>query len=258
MNHHELVSGPGGSLFVDDGGSGSTPVVFVHALAGDTTHWNAQLDHLRPTRRALALDLRGHGRSDAPNPPSYTVDAFASDIAAVVEARGLERFVLAGHSLGAAACMSYAARRSKQVAGLFLLDPATDARRVPREMTSRLLHALRSDAYDETVAAYFEPMLHRTTAVVRKRVLDDLRATPHGTVIEALEAAASFDPVTALRTYAGPKLAVITPSNRSPHSLPVLVPELPSSQVDSFGHWLQLDAPDIVNARLDEFLAEIE
>jgi pimeloyl-ACP methyl ester carboxylesterase len=125
-------------------------------------------------------------------------------------------------------------------------------------MTARLLRDLRSSAYRDAIEAYWEPMLHRTSAAVRQRVLGDLHATSHTTLIESLAAAATFDPVAALRSYPGPKLCVITPDNRSPHSLPVLMPELPSTQVDSFGHWLHLDAPDIVNARLDEFLAEIE
>jgi pimeloyl-ACP methyl ester carboxylesterase len=57
------VAGPSGSLHVDDGGSGGIPVVFVHSFAGSTEHWSAQLAHLRKTRRAVALDLHGHGQS---------------------------------------------------------------------------------------------------------------------------------------------------------------------------------------------------
>ena len=50
------------NIFVDDGGAGSVSVVFVHSLAGNTQQWSAQLNHIRTTRRAIALDLRGHGR----------------------------------------------------------------------------------------------------------------------------------------------------------------------------------------------------
>ena len=38
------VAGPAGILYVDDGGSGGTPVVFMHSFAGDTSHWSLQLD----------------------------------------------------------------------------------------------------------------------------------------------------------------------------------------------------------------------
>ena len=54
----DRVPGPAGALYVDDGGEGGMPVVFLHSYAGSTTHWAAQLAHLRPQRRALAIDLR--------------------------------------------------------------------------------------------------------------------------------------------------------------------------------------------------------
>jgi pimeloyl-ACP methyl ester carboxylesterase len=62
----ERVAGPAGSLHVDEGGTGGLPVVFVHSFSGSTVHWSEQLAHLRSERRAVALDLRGHGQSDPP------------------------------------------------------------------------------------------------------------------------------------------------------------------------------------------------
>ncbi|HVF61612.1 MAG TPA: alpha/beta fold hydrolase [Thermoanaerobaculia bacterium] len=97
------VNGPAGQLYVDDGGAGGLPVVFVHSYAGSGAHWAAQLAHLRPTRQAVAFDFGGHGRSEAPAAGDYAVESLAADIAAVVDALGLGRFVLVGHSMGGAA-----------------------------------------------------------------------------------------------------------------------------------------------------------
>ncbi|MEW5870748.1 MAG: alpha/beta fold hydrolase [Chloroflexota bacterium] len=80
----EKVSG----IFVDDAGSGSVPVIFVHSLAGNTQQWCAQLDHLRETRRAIAFDLRGHGQSAAPANGDYAIEAMAQDIRTVVDQCG--------------------------------------------------------------------------------------------------------------------------------------------------------------------------
>jgi pimeloyl-ACP methyl ester carboxylesterase len=71
----ERLAGPTGALHVDDGGAGGLPVIFVHAFAGDAAQWSAQLQHLRRTRRAVALDLRGHGRSAPPANGDYRVEA---------------------------------------------------------------------------------------------------------------------------------------------------------------------------------------
>src|SRR5947209_6959537 len=50
------VTTPNGVVFVDDGGRGGLPVVFIHGNGADLTQWSAQLEHLRKTRRAVAID----------------------------------------------------------------------------------------------------------------------------------------------------------------------------------------------------------
>src|SRR3954471_20697978 len=102
------VQGGAGKLAVDDGGEGGLSVVFVHSLAGNTAQWTLQLEHVRQDRRAVAFDFRGHGRSEPAVDGSYSVANMASDIATVVDALGLGRFVLVGHSMGGGAALVYA------------------------------------------------------------------------------------------------------------------------------------------------------
>jgi pimeloyl-ACP methyl ester carboxylesterase len=61
-------------------------VLFAYFLAGDTTHWSAELKHLQKMRRAIALDRRGHGRSES------LVQSFAGELAAVSDRLGIARF----------------------------------------------------------------------------------------------------------------------------------------------------------------------
>ena len=112
------ISGPSGKLVVDDGGSGGLPVVFLHSFGGAADQWKPQLDHLRKSRRAVAFDLRGHGKSDAPADSNYSVEAFANDVGVVVDALDIKRFVLVGHSLGGNAAIAYASNHGDRVAGL--------------------------------------------------------------------------------------------------------------------------------------------
>src|SRR5215204_2468710 len=115
------IPGPGGALYVSDGGDGGIPVVLLHSFGGDSSHWASTLDHLRHHRRALAMDLRGHGKSARPRDMDYSVGAFVRDVEFVVKELKLERFVLVGHSLGATVANAYAAKHPKQVAGLVLV-----------------------------------------------------------------------------------------------------------------------------------------
>ncbi|WP_338865582.1 alpha/beta fold hydrolase [Myxococcus stipitatus] len=252
------MKGPAGELFVDDGGVGGLPVVFIHSSAGSTKHWASQLAHVRKTRRAVALDLRGHGRSTVPSSDASSVEDFAADVAAVVDGLGLERFVLVGHSLGGAVSTAYAAAHPSRVAGLLLLDPASDGRQIPAEQAQGLMTVLASEAWLQVVEEYWAPMLAPSSPEVREQVLGGLRVTAQAAVRSGLGSLLTFDPVAALRSYPGPKLSLVTEYNQGPDAYQNLVPELPSQKVEPVtGHWVQLDAPEWVNAALDRFLASV-
>ena len=252
-----FVEGPQGPLFFDDGGAGGTPVLLVHSAAGSTTQWAAQFAHLRGTRRAVALDVRGHGRSGPPRDGSYAMAGMAADVVSVADSLGIRRFVLVAHSLGAAVAIAAAAQAPGRVAGLLLLDPASDARTMPREAAAGILAALRSDAWQRTAEAHWLAQLEGARPEVTAAVLSDLRATRREALTGPLEALLSFDPVTPLRAFRGPRLSVITHLNDRPDALHALVPGLPVDRIEGTSHWLQLDAPEAVNAVLDRFLASI-
>lgn len=246
-----------GGLYLDDGGveSDRVPVVLVHGSGGEAGHWEAQLAHLRRTRRAVALDLRGHGRSPLADGAPATLRDLAADVDAVLDGLGLPRVVLVGHSMGGAVCALYAAEHPGRVAGLFLLDPASDGRQVPREALAEFMPALRDPhACVPAVEAYWAPMLEPSRPEVRARVHAGLRRAAHRAVADSLEDLLAFDPVAPLVRYPGPKLAAITAFNETEASLQRLVPGLPWVKVEGTGHWVQLDAPEQVNALLDGFL----
>jgi pimeloyl-ACP methyl ester carboxylesterase len=253
------MKGPVGALFVDDGGEGKgTPVVFVHSACGDTRHWMAQLQHLRAQRRAVALDLRGHGRSEISGDGDVTVEDFAADVGAVLDGLGLKRVVLVGHSLGGAVSVAYAGAHPERVAGLFLLDPASDGRSVPPEAAAGMMGALESDAtWLPVLEEYWTSTLEGSRPGTREQVMAQLKRTSRLGAKAAMGSLLKFDPERALQRYPGPKLSVITPLNESPGAYQNLVPGLPFKKVTGTGHWVQLDAPEEVNALLDGFLATV-
>jgi pimeloyl-ACP methyl ester carboxylesterase len=250
------VTGPAGLLAVDDGGQGGLPVVFVHSTAGNSGHWSHQLSHLRPSRRAVALDLRGHGRSEPPWTGDYSITSMATDVQAVVEALDLPRFVLVGHSLGGGVALTYAATHPDRIAGLLLLDPIGDGTQYPSAEVQDFLGKLETD-FSGTIEGYWDQIAGPDSSV-RARLRDDLRATPQETVIGAFRAVMRFDPHPILGRYRGPTLSVVTPQNNEPFSLHRLGKGFPHRVVQGTGHWIQLDKPGEVNRLLDEFLMEVD
>lgn len=255
------IAGPAGAIAIDDGGSmpqrkRGLPVVLVHSLAGNSTHWAAQLEHLRRTRRAVALDLRGHGRSDPPKDGDYTIAAMAGDIAAVVDTLKLDRFVLVGHSMGGGAALAYAGAHPDRVAGLVLVDPIGDGKQIPPAEAKAYLAGFESN-YDSTSRGYWTSIAGPDSAI-RTRLLADLKATPREGVVSVLRDVLQFDPHPAFARYQGPALSIVTPQNDMPMSLHRLGKGLSHRIVAGTGHWIQLDKPEEVNRFLDEFLETTE
>jgi len=247
------IASPAGPLRVDDGGRRGPPVLFVHSLAGNLGHWAEALERCRATRRAVALDLRGHGSSARPpGPDALAIDAVAGDLAAVADGCGLERFVLVGHSYGGGVALAYAGAHPERVERLLLLDPVGDGTRMDAGEVQPFLDRLDSH-YTATIESYWATISGPDPAV-RERLLRDLRATPRDTVVGGFRAALRFDPASALARYRGPALAVVTPANDAAFSLH-RVGRLPHRVIEGTGHWIQLDRPAEFGNILDGFLA---
>jgi pimeloyl-ACP methyl ester carboxylesterase len=247
------IEGPAGKLAIDDAGQGpSDPVVLVHSLAGNTRQWSAQLDHLRQSRRAVALDLRGHGESEQPKNGDYALTSVADDIRAAADALGIEWFVLVGHSMGGGVALAYAGAHPERVSRLLLLDPVGDGTQIPAAEMKPFLEGLES-AYEETIEGYWSSISGPDPAV-RQRLLRDLRATPRETVVRGFKAVLQFDPKPALARFRGLALAVVTPSNDFPFSLHRLTGGPPHRVVEGTGHWIQIEKPGEVNAMINDFL----
>jgi pimeloyl-ACP methyl ester carboxylesterase len=240
---------------VDDGGGGGLPVVFAHSLAGNSTHWSKQLEHLRRTRQAVALDLRGHGRSERPKNGDYTIAGMAGDVAAVADTLGLAKFVLVGHSMGGGVALAYAGAHPDRVAGLLLVDPIGDGKQIPPAEAKAYLGGFETN-YDSTSRGYWSTVAGPDSAI-QKRLLADLEATPREAVVQVLRDVMQFDPDPLLARYSGPKLSIVTPHNDMPSSLHRLGKGFPHWMVEGTGHWIQLDKPDEFNRILDEFLKTV-
>jgi pimeloyl-ACP methyl ester carboxylesterase len=102
------------------------PVLLLHGLMGRASHWAATARRLAPHHRVLALDQRGHGRSEKPEGP-YTREAYIADIEAAVEQLGLAPAVLVGHAMGALTAWQLAARRPDLAAALVICDMRVSA-----------------------------------------------------------------------------------------------------------------------------------
>jgi 3-oxoadipate enol-lactonase len=97
------------------------PVVLIHSLGMDHTFWNAVTPALTDATAVLVYDCRGHGRSDKPAGP-YRVEAFAADLAELLDHVGWRSAIVAGASMGGCITLAFAAANPERAAGLGLFD----------------------------------------------------------------------------------------------------------------------------------------
>jgi pimeloyl-ACP methyl ester carboxylesterase len=121
------VERDGVTLAGDETGEG-VPIVLLHGLTATRRYVVMGSKALeRSGHRVVAYDARGHGRSSpAPSRGAYAYDDLGEDLEAVLDARGIERAVLAGASMGAHTLLWLALRRPERAAGLVVITPAYD------------------------------------------------------------------------------------------------------------------------------------
>lgn len=112
-------------LFCRDlGGEGKPPLVVLHGVLGSSRNWQtAGADLARAgVAHVLALDLRNHGKS--PHADRMDYDVMIADTLAWLDARGLRRVSLMGHSMGGKVAMALACRHPERVERLIVVDIA--------------------------------------------------------------------------------------------------------------------------------------
>lgn len=106
----------------DLGGAGRPPLVLLHGMLGSSRNWQTAGTGLAARFHVQALDLRNHGKS--PHADSMTYAEMADDVLGWLEAAGLSRVTLVGHSMGGKVAMLLACRQPARVERLVVVDIA--------------------------------------------------------------------------------------------------------------------------------------
>jgi len=102
-------------------GGNKPQVVLCHGFSDNGACWTALAKELEADYDVIMVDARCHGKSDAPE-AGNNASAMADDLAGLITALGLDRPVVAGHSMGATYTELFAARRPDLLRGLVLED----------------------------------------------------------------------------------------------------------------------------------------
>jgi pimeloyl-ACP methyl ester carboxylesterase len=204
-----------------------------------------------------AFDSRGSGDSTRPANGDYSYEGRAADIGALADAYQMKRFVLVAHSAGAATSLQYAALNGDRVAGLMMVDPATDPRAMPAKVRDGFIKDMTGPNSAQAFATYVESIAG-PNAKVRKQVLLDAKKLNAEGRAGVAKATGDWNPEITLNAYKGPMFILSTPATDNAGALYRLVPTIPHEVVSTKGHWIQLDHPALVEKAIAKFMLKLD
>jgi pimeloyl-ACP methyl ester carboxylesterase len=165
-----LVAVDGGEVWADDSGGNGRPLVLLHPGVGDSRIWEGLLPALTPKYRVIRYDVRGFGRSPAPE----VKFSLLPDLVAVLDHFGVERAAFVGCSQGGASALGLAVEEPSRVAALVLLCPGVPG--APAREAAR--NSPEEDELDAELARFVGAGDVAGVAGVMQRVWGRSGATP--------------------------------------------------------------------------------
>src|SRR5574337_885192 len=241
-------------------------ILFIHGYPLNRAIWRHQIEHLEGWLR-IAPDLRGMGEADAPD-LGYSMSTYAGDLAALLDALGVERVVLCGLSMGGYIAFEFLRRWRERVRGLILMDTRAEADSAEGRRARDLA---AQTAREHGAAAIADAMLPKLLldpephpGSVADEVRRMIRATPVAGIAGALAAMRDRpDSTPLLSTLEGiPTLVLLGEDDRitplaSARLMAETVPGARLVVIDDAGHVPCLEAPAATTGAIGEFLATL-
>ncbi|MGD9615459.1 MAG: acetoin dehydrogenase dihydrolipoyllysine-residue acetyltransferase subunit [Alphaproteobacteria bacterium] len=166
----EIEAGGRRLRILDIAGGDGMPIVLVHGFGADLNAWMFNQPILSGGRRVVALDLPGHGGS-IKQVGAGDAETFAAAVADVLTALAIDRFHLAGHSMGGAIGLVLARKMPTRIASLTLLAPAGLGPEINGAFIDGFVRVTRRREAQELLAA----LVHDPSLISRAMIEETLR-----------------------------------------------------------------------------------
>lgn len=239
-------------------GVGREGIVFVHGWTCDLTSWNEQIPAFAAKTRTIAIDLPGHGQSDAPK-TTYSMDLFARAIDGVMRDAGVDRAVLVGHSMGTPVIRQFYRQHPEKTLALVVVDGAL-RRFADRATMEQMIAPLRGPSYKDVAGKMIDGMLAPMKDASRKEAIKaKMLATPQYVAVSAFEGMGD-DAIWKDDTITVPVLAIMSKSPYYPADMEAqyraVAPDLEFESWDGVSHFLMIDDPARFNDTIAGYLVK--
>jgi pimeloyl-ACP methyl ester carboxylesterase len=247
--------------FDDTGGSG-VPLVMLHGWMCDRTFMSQQVAAFSAHHRVVAMDLRGHGESDAPI-CEYTMDLLADDVARLCGRLKVERPVVIGHSMGAVVALELLAQLPSLPRSIVAIDAPIAMPQSTVQTLQRVAARFDAPGHDEAVRRFVNGLFQPTDNLeLRHQITGKMVGGPHH--VQAPAANQMFRaPSASSESFPRvdvPLLAIAAAGGHSADltTLRTKCSALSVGQAVGAGHFIQLEVADQVNAMIRRFLQVTE
>jgi pimeloyl-ACP methyl ester carboxylesterase len=238
-------------------GRGTPPLLFVHGWSCDHEYFAPQVEHFSDRHRTIAVDLRGHGVSDAPE-QVYTMAGFADDLVWLCGQLGVEKPVVIGHSMGAVVALELAALFPDVPSAIVMVDGGTRTMipPPPEGDGSALAPIMRDGSNPAAIRATIERMFLPTDDAERRAwITERMLGRPPHVMASAWEQLRKVDGAASARACTVPVLHINAATYHPELArFRELCPTLVLGQTVGAGHFNMLEVPEQVNAMIERFL----
>ncbi|KAL7551773.1 hypothetical protein ACHAWF_014968 [Thalassiosira exigua] len=261
------------TLHYTDHAGAEPAMVFIHGFTCDGGDWENQIQWCRDNgRRAITVDLRGHGRSRRFE-SGFDAKTMGGDVVDVLRTLGVESAVAVGHSMGCRVASETALQAPDIVEGAALVDGGRLARGDPEEAVESGRAAVELAGFAESVQSLFGSMFLPGADENRKRrILERAQEMPPDIGTELYLSILRWDAAEFERRYKSLSVPVQIIQSMHRDESRQMIPVAPGTIIDwhndivscgvdaefelvtDCGHFTMIEAPDEVNASLERLL----
>ncbi|MDG1989664.1 MAG: alpha/beta hydrolase [Dehalococcoidia bacterium] len=246
--------------YIDTGSvSSNNEILLIHGWCSNKYHWKPQIDHFSNKYRVVALDLRGHGLSTAPE-SGYSFQQFAEDIEILINHLNISNPIVFGHSMGGAVAIYLTNLLQHRARGLIMVDGSIHIAEPSEQLdkNERIRSFKNNNPQDEIALRYSNFFSHMTSSELADQVIADAIKTPAHVALGSLFALYRDDASVPGQFINVPSLYIA--NAYSPHTeleVKKFVPNSNFAKVVQAGHFMHLESITQSNAMIDAFVAEI-
>jgi non-heme chloroperoxidase len=245
--------------YAEQGDPGGQTILFLPAYADSWFSYSRVLPLLPARDHAYALDQRGHGDSERPA-CCYTVDDLAADAVAFLDATGIERATLVGHSGSCLTARRVAVTDPDRVAGLVLIGAPLSLATPAVLAFQASVHALQDPVAAQFVREFQAGAVHVPLPEgFLEGLVAESRKLPARVWTRALDGLVAFDDAADLGRITAPTLLIwgdqdAVVSRQDQQRLKDAIPNTRLEVYPETGHSPHWERPERVAADLDAFI----